>query len=113
LNPQYKLHHVPGPNKDGKVYSFVIPKAAMPAYVAFSDTLYATTAHRLAKAPLPPPTQVASGSSGSSTKYHTVRSGDTLGAIAKKYGVRVSDIQRWNGMRGTTIRIGQKLKVKG
>ena len=114
LNPQYKLHHVPGPTKEGKVYSFVIPKAAMPAYVAFSDTLYATTAHRLAKAPLPPPTQVASGSSGSSSsKYHTVRSGDTLGAIAKKYGVRVSDIQRWNGMRGTTIRIGQKLKVKG
>ncbi|NDH89634.1 MAG: LysM peptidoglycan-binding domain-containing protein, partial [Flavobacteriia bacterium] len=28
-------------------------------------------------------------------------------------GVRVSDIQRWNGIRGTTIRIGQKLKVKG
>ena len=113
LNPQYKLHHVPGP-KDGKVYSFVVPKAAMPAYVAYADTLYATTAQRLKKAPLPPLTQVASGAtSRSSTSYHTVRSGDTLGAIAKKYGVRVSDLQRWNGLRGTTIRIGQKLKVRG
>ena len=113
LNPQYKLQHVPGP-KDGKIYSFVIPKAAIPAYVAFADTLYATTAHRLKKAPLPPPTQVASNtSSGGSGRYHTVRSGDTLGAIAKKYGVRVSDLQRWNGLRGTTIRIGQKLKVRG
>ncbi len=111
LNPQYKLQHVPGP-KEGKTYSFVIPKNAIPAYIAFSDTLYATTAFRLKKAPLPPPTQVASGS-GSSARIHTVRSGDTLGAIAKKYGVRVSDLQRWNGLRGTTIRIGQKLKVRG
>ena len=110
LNPQYKLHHVPGP-KEGKTYSFVLPRSAVPAYIAFSDTLYATTAARLKKTPLPPAAQVAS--SGSSSKTHTVRSGDTLGAIAKNYGVRVSDIQRWNGLRGTTIRIGQKLKVKG
>ncbi|NDD20344.1 MAG: LysM peptidoglycan-binding domain-containing protein, partial [Flavobacteriia bacterium] len=55
----------------------------------------------------------SSATSRGSNAYHTVRSGDTLGAIAKKYGVRVSDLQRWNGLRGTTIRIGQKLKVRG
>jgi membrane-bound lytic murein transglycosylase D len=41
-----------------------------------------------------------------------VRSGETLSAIARKYGVRVSDIQKWNGLRGTTIQIGQRLIVK-
>jgi len=107
LNPQYKLQHVPGPNQDGKVYSFVLPRVAIPYYIALSDTLYATAAERLKKAPLPAVTQGES----SSNEFHTVRSGDTLGAIARKYGVRVSDIQRWNGLRGTVIRVGQRLKV--
>ncbi len=45
--------------------------------------------------------------------YHKVRSGDNLSSIAKKYGVRVSHLQQWNGMgRKTMIRAGQKLVVK-
>lgn len=42
---------------------------------------------------------------------HTVRSGDVLGKIANQYGVRVSDLQAWNNMRGTTIYVGQRLNV--
>lgn len=44
--------------------------------------------------------------------YHTVRRGDTLGAIARRYGVSVRQVQRLNGLRGTTIRGGQRLRVK-
>ena len=42
----------------------------------------------------------------------TVRKGDTLGAIARRYGTTVSKIQKLNGLRGTMIRAGQKLRVK-
>jgi len=42
----------------------------------------------------------------------TVRKGDTLGALARRYGTTVSKIQRLNGMRTTKIRAGQKLRVK-
>lgn len=46
------------------------------------------------------------------TKNHKVRSGETLGAIASKYGVTVSAIQAANGMgKKTNIRAGQNLKI--
>lgn len=43
---------------------------------------------------------------------HVVASGEVLGTIASKYGVRVSDLQNWNSLKGTTIRVGQKLSVQ-
>ena len=45
--------------------------------------------------------------------YHKVRSGETLGTIASRYGTTVSAIQRLNGLRTTRIYIGQRLKVNG
>ena len=46
-------------------------------------------------------------------QYHTVRSGDTLGAIARKYGTSVSRICQLNGIKSTTIlSIGKKLRVR-
>lgn len=42
---------------------------------------------------------------------HKVKSGDVLGSIAQKYGVKISDIQSWNNLRGTRINIGQTLIV--
>ena len=44
---------------------------------------------------------------------HKVRSGDTLGSIASRYGVSISSIARKNRMSTrTTLRIGQKLRIK-
>lgn len=44
--------------------------------------------------------------------YHKVRSGDTLGAIARRYGTSVSALCRLNGIKSTaTLRIGQSLRV--
>lgn len=46
-------------------------------------------------------------------KYYTVRSGDTLGHIARRYGTSVSALCRLNGIRSTSIiRIGQRLRVR-
>ena len=43
--------------------------------------------------------------------YYKIKNGDTLGAIAAKYGVRVKDLQNWNGLRGTNISAGKRLKI--
>lgn len=44
---------------------------------------------------------------------HTVKKGDTLSGIAKKYGTTVKKICKLNGIKETTtLRIGQKLTVK-
>ncbi len=46
-------------------------------------------------------------------RWHTVRSGDTLGRIAINNGTTVSAICRLNGIKSTsTLRIGQKLRVR-
>ncbi len=43
--------------------------------------------------------------------FYRVKPGDTLIKIAKKYGVRVSDIMKWNRLSSNIIVIGQKLTI--
>lgn len=43
---------------------------------------------------------------------YRVKSGDTLGKIARKYGVTVRQIKTWNGLKSDMIRIGQRLKIR-
>jgi membrane-bound lytic murein transglycosylase D len=63
---------------------------------------------RAARGSAPRPTPpVVSGS-----RYYTVRSGDSLWTIARRYGVSVADLTRWNGLRERdVIRVGQRLAV--
>ncbi len=42
---------------------------------------------------------------------HTVKKGDTLYSLARRYGSSVSSIQKANGLSGSTIRIGQALSI--
>ncbi|OCS82812.1 LysM peptidoglycan-binding domain-containing protein [Caryophanon tenue] len=60
----------------------------------------------------------ASASTSSSTKAaasttYTVKRGDTLSKIASRYGTTYRNIMNINGLRSTTIYVGQKLKVTG
>ena len=43
--------------------------------------------------------------------YHRVRSGQTLSHIALKYRVSVASLKRWNGLKTSQIRAGQRLKI--
>ncbi len=42
---------------------------------------------------------------------HTVKSGESLWAIARKYGTTVSNIKKWNHLKSSTLKVGQKLVV--
>lgn len=42
---------------------------------------------------------------------YKVRSGDVLGSIAIRHGVRVTDLKKWNRLRGNTIHVGQRLNI--
>ena len=46
-------------------------------------------------------------------KYHTIRSGDTLSGIAKKYHTSVKALCQLNGIKETTIlQVGKRLRVR-
>jgi len=46
--------------------------------------------------------------------HYYVKKGDSLFSIAKKYpGVSVSDIKKWNGINGNSVKPGMKLKING
>lgn len=52
-----------------------------------------------------------SKTSSSRSVRHTVRSGDTLSGIARKYGSSVSKIKSANGLKSDMIRVGRTLVV--
>jgi LysM repeat protein len=44
-------------------------------------------------------------------KIHTVKSGEHLSTIAKRYGCTVGDIKSWNGITTNTVKPGKKLTI--
>jgi membrane-bound lytic murein transglycosylase D len=57
-------------------------------------------------------TRTQSIARGSNRVEHTVRSGDTLWEVARRYGVTTRSLAKWNGMApGDTLAVGRKLVV--
>jgi N-acetylmuramoyl-L-alanine amidase len=44
-------------------------------------------------------------------RQYTIARGDTLSGIAQRFHITVSDLQSHNGLRGTRIKVGQKLNI--
>jgi len=44
--------------------------------------------------------------------FHVVKRGETLFAIAERYGLEVKDLRKWNKVRKNGIQAGQKLRLK-
>lgn len=57
---------------------------------------------------------VADSTDAGSATTHTVQAGDTLGSIARRYGVDVNELARTNGISNPNrIQVGQKLTISG
>jgi membrane-bound lytic murein transglycosylase D len=54
---------------------------------------------------------VGKASGASSYTIYRVKKGDVLGRIAQRHHVTVSQLKKWNNLRGDFIREGQKLKI--
>lgn len=44
-------------------------------------------------------------------EFHTVRRGETLGGISRRYGIRLDDLRAANNIRGSLIRVNQTLMI--
>lgn len=49
----------------------------------------------------------------SKPRYHTVKKGDTLSGIARRYRISMKQIKSLNGMKSNKVRLKQRLLVKG
>ncbi|WP_291867307.1 LysM peptidoglycan-binding domain-containing protein [Maribacter sp.] len=105
LNPSYKLDVIPFIK--GKDYSLRLPVAALGKFVANEEAIYAHVKEELKSKESPLPQLVKA----QDQIRYKVRSGDFLGKIASRYGVGVSQIKRWNGLRSNNLRVGQRLTI--
>lgn len=107
LNPQFKLGIIPA--TDGKTYVVRIPRKFVADFITNEDSLYAfKTKKGIERDKL-----LAEVQKVKDRNIHIVRSGESLGLIAKKYHVYVSQIKHWNNLRNNTIYPGQKLVLYG
>ena len=114
LNPQYRTGLIPG---DIRPYALVLPSLQVYAYVANEDTIVNHNAERYARRDVVEPAAAGAGSDSKGeyveelvVKYHTVKKGETLTSIARKYGVTAAAIRKTNKI-GKKVRRGQKLRI--
>ncbi|MCQ2308632.1 MAG: LysM peptidoglycan-binding domain-containing protein [Bacteroidales bacterium] len=107
FNPQYKQQIIPATDK--KPYILSIPEKYVDSYIRNEKALYEFKTKRgIDKEKLQEEMKKISDRS-----VHIVKSGENLGSIAKKYHVSVSQLQKWNNLKGTNIYPNQKLIVYG
>jgi len=105
LNPSYKLDIIPYIKDEN--YTLRLPRNVIGPFVNNEDQIYAYAKAEFDKREKPLPQFFEA----ESKTIYRVRSGDFLGKIARKYGVRVSQIKQWNGLRSNNISIGQRLTI--
>lgn len=114
LNPQYRKDIIPGHIKP---YMLALPSQQVFSFIESQDTIYAHNASDYTRrTTVEPASFVAVSSAGNSTgnvrsAYHRVKRGENLSVIANRYGVSVSNLRKWNGLKNNNIRAGQRLRV--
>lgn len=109
LNPQYLHDIIPGKEK---TYILRLPHNYTMQFVSNEESIYSYKDTLFFSDVAIKKVKEKGGTEGSMTT-HTVRSGETLGAIARKYRTTVTNIKRWNNLRSDVIRVGQKLRIGG
>ena len=111
LNPQYKKDIVPG---NSKVYALRLPNNMATTFIEKQDSIYAYEANKYLNKRKTVKVNEGTGSSKNAkgAQYHKIRTGDTLGGIALKYGVSVKQLRNLNGIKGNNIRAGKTLRVR-
>lgn len=127
LNPEFRRDIVPGATKP---YAIRLPQADATRFIDMQDQIYNYNSHELlnkrdeVEVNDERPTYVSSRkatrsakqgrarSSRSSAQSVTVRKGDSLSAIARRNGTTVAKLKKLNGIKGSNIRAGQRIRVR-
>ncbi len=108
LNPSIQRNAIP---ETGKVYTLNIPLDAK-YNLEMNRVAILDSASRLGKKELEMLARNMEGTTyGRDRIVYRVRSGDVLGSIAIRHGVKVADLKKWNNLHSNTIHIGQRLNI--
>ena len=126
LNPIYKLKVIPF--EEDKAHYLRLPKNKMGLFVSNEEKIYAylnyletykektktefiATTSKDSIASNVDSTYVSKPKFERKTQFHTIKSGESLGKIADKYNVSITELKKWNSIKGNTIQAGKKLKI--
>ena len=112
LNPQYSRDILPG----GKDYTLCLPTEKVGLFIEQQDSIIAHKAdslihNRRAEIDLAKVTSINGAYRVNGVTYYTIKNGDTLGGIAKRFHCSVKQLKQWNGLKSDIIRAGKKLKI--
>jgi membrane-bound lytic murein transglycosylase D len=118
LNPSYKRNVIP--NYIGKSHYLTLPSSKVAVFTSNEDKIYAYVQYELDKREKVKQNWKSNyikdslayvSASNTKVKYYKVRRGDNLGDIAKKNDVAVSDLKKWNHLKGNSVAAGKSLKI--
>ena len=112
LNPQYSRDILPG----GTEYTLCLPSEKVGAFIDMQDSIVAYKAdslinNRRAEIDMAKVTSITGAYRVNGVTYYTIKNGDTLGGIAKKFHCTVKQLKQLNGLKNDNIRAGKKLKI--
>jgi membrane-bound lytic murein transglycosylase D len=117
LNPQYKKDIIPA---NYEPYPLMLPAEYITQFILLKDSIF-NYKDSLFFGPVRPTQYGSQGgnnqvenrgnTSGDVQIVYKIKSGDTFGGIANKFGVTVSDIKAWNHIRKNKLIAGQKLNI--
>ena len=105
FNPQYLKEIVPA--TDSTPYVLRMPTQYALQFVEKEKEIYAYKTQEM----LDKEKVLKEVKEVSNRTVHTVKKGETLASIAKKYHISVSNLKKWNNLKKDTIKVGQRLTV--
>jgi membrane-bound lytic murein transglycosylase D len=112
LNPQYSRDILPG----GTSYALCLPADKVGLFIDQEDSIRAYKAdslinNRRSEIDMAKVTSISGAYRVNGVTYYTIKKGDTLSGIAKKFHCSVKQLKQWNGLKSDAIRDGRKLKI--
>ncbi len=105
LNPQYKRAYIPIKNNDSIRHVVALPVSVIGDFLANETIIYNYKDNEVKTTPI-------DIYANRSEIIHRVRNGESVGLIAQRYSVRISDIREWNDLTSKKyIHPGQKLVI--
>ena len=109
FNPQYTKKIIPGSNDTRYVLRLPIKYSLL--FVQLEDSVYSYAYHQKVKQQVEQQQLAQNNSNTPTVITHTVKKGESLGSIARKYGVTVNNLKKWNNLKSDVVHPGQKLKI--